>query len=712
MRPAKLGRLWPHRMPFRPLLWNAFRPCTGSAAAAADYSDAASDTDTIETSLFDTQSHTLQDDDVQNLSRSCPDSEETHTEISNNNISKHQRENSPENAHHIRRIVGARTITENSPIPAEHAQRTDNDFRLHNIGQISSTASVDPGAASPQTEQSESTCISRLDLCFNCRRNVRDYQPQTHSERTALNIESQGIGTACTGIETFSNDGPQLEVGEIVPEISADGASDAAANLYMTRSASSTSLYQCARCNKRFVNNNNPSPPLPLTLLYNSTESRNASWSSRNGSMNSRLFGSLPFRTSSQRSSSSNSLASWTSNINDGFLNAGLLRSDSAHGAVGASSTENSTSFNGLLFNFARQFQHSRNGTRWGIMSNVSDQSNSDQSSNHNSLNNSVRNTSTTMDEVRRLVNNPVNDEQRQWYFYDPRLTQFNRAQRLTLETNFAGIHNEMSMPGIISPPSYDEIQTLPTIPPDITWSSHPHGVYQENEPPPPYTEDPPPEYYSRSNSIRSSSGISQIEDEIVSDIDNNNDSASIISDIILENWAMLPQADDVADHPHEVIQSLLYELRQHSAPERAAEIGESSTDADHESDARNVEGTNVSDLNSLFPVQTQINDNTNVSTSANVEPNERNIHSQETTETDACIDAADTYSLVSNDSLQSNLLLRNDSSSGWPGMAAMDPDQFHFGPTVRMGMRPPIRWNRGRDVNRWTSAQGWLPQI
>lgn len=92
----------------------------------------------------------------------------------------------------------------------------------------------------------------------------------------------------------------------------------------------------------------------------------------------------------------------------------------------------------------------------------------------------------------------------REWYFYDPRLVPGNRPDRITMETYFGGIRNELSLPAMIGPPAYEDIigdevtglEMVPVVTDPNNWlfGSPPHAevVHIPEDPPPPYSELPP----------------------------------------------------------------------------------------------------------------------------------------------------------------------------------------------------------------------------
>ena len=93
---------------------------------------------------------------------------------------------------------------------------------------------------------------------------------------------------------------------------------------------------------------------------------------------------------------------------------------------------------------------------------------------------------------------------QQNWYVYDPRLLPGGAgredATRLTVETNYRGVQQSWSMPGIINPPSYEEVTSspitgLPPPYPDSVSTLSSIGPPSESDGAPPEPVDPPPPY-------------------------------------------------------------------------------------------------------------------------------------------------------------------------------------------------------------------------
>ena len=88
---------------------------------------------------------------------------------------------------------------------------------------------------------------------------------------------------------------------------------------------------------------------------------------------------------------------------------------------------------------------------------------------------------------------------QQQWYIYDPRLVNDARTQRIQMATRHRGQTNAWSMPGIVQPPSYDEVNNVSINQEMIDITPPPYKDQGDNEPstlsPESCPTGPPPSY-------------------------------------------------------------------------------------------------------------------------------------------------------------------------------------------------------------------------
>ena len=107
-----------------------------------------------------------------------------------------------------------------------------------------------------------------------------------------------------------------------------------------------------------------------------------------------------------------------------------------------------------------------------------------------------------TMDSRSSAGSNNSNDAtgtiQQQWYIYDPRLVNEARTQRIEMATRHRGQTNAWSMPGIVQPPSYDEVNDNTPDDVDEVPPPYEHGENGDVEisiSPTEYPTEPPPSY-------------------------------------------------------------------------------------------------------------------------------------------------------------------------------------------------------------------------
>ncbi len=278
--------------------------------------------------------------------------------------------------------------------------------------------------------------------------------------------------------------------------------------------------------------------------------------------------------------------------------------------------------------------------------------------------------------------------QQQNWYIYDPRLVPQGRTSRMTAETNCGGLRTMWNMPGIISPPAYDDIDSSSNQV-IVVNSQRPDNLGQgfPDDPPPPYVSDlpdeAPPAYET---SFHHTFGHF----------------SSLFS-------------DDFADLP------LPYELM---------ERGDNQTDEDNTEDE-------MSDINSgtnsscLSDGESNIEDEDGErdgdgEEEGDTEEQQTEIMEEITHETIHLYDhndAVDATSFNTATQVQNNQVtdmadfdleddldpsnVNDGQHQGQPDMS----DTFAIGqyPPLFMRQRTPLRWSRNMHPNRWASSQLWI---